>query len=264
MNDKLLLAGKLYQLSDLCKEIGHLLEKLHHEIPLQDREPFFINSTLQDDIKESTEWPLTKVAHFEPKYSDVLIDLLNQSEKILECLSPIHLPLDIQKPRDLLSNIHHIGDYRRFITLPDEKYELIILNHYLEHLDHPLDFLIDCKSRLKSNGKLYLLLKPWTSNNGGHQSSYFNKAFAHLCYDLTHNNMIKYKVTRPQANLQELFNKAGMNILNRYSHIVEIPDFILFNNAILDHIILKTWGTMRKKDALSIMQQDELEWVISK
>jgi hypothetical protein len=261
MNDKLLLAGKLYQLADICKEIGHLLEKLHHEIPLQEPHPLVISNT-DETIIDSPEWPLALTNHFKPEFSDVFADLVHQSSTVLECI--YHQPLNLELKRDLLSIKHHEGDhFVRYVTMPGKKYDLIILNHYLEFLEHPLEFLQICKQHLTAQGKIYCLIKPWVSSDGGYQSSYYSKAFIHLCAKLEHNNEVKFKITRPVATILELAQQAELKIIVRNHHNMPIPEYISKNRSIMDRIIANTWGTIRTHEALSIMHNNIIEVVFA-
>jgi len=75
------------------------------------------------------------------------------------------------------------------LTEASQDYDIGVIIESLEFSNNPAAVLTETRRLLKPDGKIILRVRPWTSRNGGFQSSYFNKAYAHLLTTLsdTHN-----------------------------------------------------------------------------
>jgi two-component sensor histidine kinase len=91
-----------------------------------------------------------------------------------------------------------------------------------------------------------------------------NRAFLHLCYDLTHNEDVKNKFKDPRADIQYLSESADLNVLSKNFHTLSLPDYITKNDSILNRIISRTWGNIRTRNALSILEIVGMEVVLGR
>ena len=268
MKELLEFTKKLYELSDISKEIAQLLEKINHKIPLQDPAPIKITDDKPVGLIDILEWPAADKDTVEYESSPFLKELLELNDgPILELIPDMHKSLLTQKLNrtyDCITTDNHPGDIVRLLNWPDKTYDLIILNHYLELYESPIGILQECKNHLNDKGKLYVIIRPWTSSDGGYQSNYMNKAFLHLCYDLTHNDDVKIKFKDPRADVQFLADSSDLIVLNKNFHTQQLPDYITKNDSILNRIISRTWGNIRTRNALSILEIVGMEVVLGR
>lgn len=268
MKELLEFTKKLYELSDISKEIAQLLEKINHKIPLQDPAPIKITDDKPVGLIDILEWPAADKDAVEYESSPFLKELLELNNgPILELIPDMHQSLlthKLNRTYDCITSENHPGDIFRLLNWPDKTYDLIILNHYLELNESPIEILQKCKQHLNEKGKLYIIIRPWTSSNGGYQSDYMNKAFLHLCYDLTHNEDVKNKFKDPRADIQYLSESTDLNVLSKNFHTLPLPDYITKNDSILNRIISRTWGNIRTRNALSILEIVGMEVVLGR
>jgi hypothetical protein len=268
MNELLEFTKKLYQLSDISREIAQLLEKINHKIPLQDPAPIKINEDKPVGLLDILEWPAADADAIDYASSPFLKELLELNNgPILELVPDMHksiLSNKLDRTYDCMSTENHPGDIVRLLKWPEKKYDLIILNHYLELTDSPTATLQECKKHLTDRGKVYIIIRPWTSSDGGYQSSYMNKAFLHLCYDLNHNEDVKNKFIDPRADVQFLCESSDLTVQNKNFHTQQLPAYISQNDSILNRIIGRTWGNIRTRNALSILEIVGMEVVLGR
>lgn len=262
MNNRLEIIDMLYQLSAISSKLANALEKAHNDIPLPKDVPVYFPI---EPLKEEhlAAWPKTNTCS-DPLY---LLPLADGSTSVLEMVPILNEPLKdlLADNRTVYSREYHEPkagkNFRRIIELPDEKYDIIILNHFLELNPSPLSVLQRCKDSLNENGLIYVISRPWTSSDGGYQSTYYDRAYYHLCYELEHNNKISNKFTRPQAQLRQLFSAAGLTVMAQHIHNIELPEFIQ-NEEVLKRIIYKTWGALDSQEAMQILKTSKLEYIL--
>jgi len=137
------------------------------------------------------------------------------------------------------------------------KYDVGILWETLEFDDNPAFVLTEMRQRCN---KIVIRFRPWTSRNGAFQSEYYNKAFAQLVGPLDHK--VKFKVVRPLATYESLFTKLGLSIQERKINSVHFEEFFQ-NDIIINTIIERTWGNIRKDEAVRIMMTDSIDYIVS-
>ena len=109
MNELLEFTKKLYQLSELSKEIAQLLEKINHKIPLQDPAPILLSEDKPIGILDMLEWPAADDEPVDCQSSSLLKDLLELNDgPILELIPDMHksvLTNKLDRPYDGYGNI---------------------------------------------------------------------------------------------------------------------------------------------------------------
>lgn len=268
MNELLEFTKKLYQLSDLSREIAQLLEKMNHKIPLQDPAPIILSEDKPIGLLDMLEWPTADNEPVDYQSSSLLKDLLELNDgPILELIPDMHqsvLTNKLDRPYDCLTTENHQGDIVRLTKWSKKTYDLIILNHYLELNESPVEVLQECKKHLTNSGKIYVIMRPWTSSDGGYQSNYMNKAFLHLCYDLVHNDDVKTKLKDPRSDINFLSESSDLTVQNKVFHTQQLPNYVTKNDSILNRIINRTWGNIRSRNALSILEVKGVEVVLGR
>ena len=110
-------------------------------------------------------------------------------------------------------------------------YDIILAHDVLDHIVgiSPIEALIQIKSVISPNGKLYVKNHPWSSRHGGHTYLQANKAFLHLILDdvelarlygieCEHN----LKITNPLETYPYWFEQAGFKIIQENPIIEEV------------------------------------------
>lgn len=64
----------------------------------------------------------------------------------------------------------------------EQKFDLVIVCHVLEHLNNPIDFLIKIRSLLNENGSVYIEVPSLESVKNGAYGKKFTKLFSHCSY----------------------------------------------------------------------------------
>lgn len=142
-------------------------------------------------------------------------------------------------------------------------YDIGIVYESLEFDDNPVTTLLKIKQRIRPNGKIFVRFRPWSSRDGGFQSSYFNKSFAHLLIDLESNELIRNKVVRPIAKYESIMNAARLNVISRRINSVAPDDHIITNTEYMDVLINRTWGVIKLEEAIKIMSTTSVDFLAS-
>jgi hypothetical protein len=142
-------------------------------------------------------------------------------------------------------------------------YDIGIIYESLEFDDDPITTLIKIKQHIRPNGKIFIRFRPWSSRDGGFQSSYFNKSFAHLLIDLESNKLVKNKVVRPIAKYESIMSAAKLNVISRRINSTAPDDHIIMNKEYMDTLIDRTWGVMKIEEAVKIMSTTSVDFLVS-
>ena len=138
-----------------------------------------------------------------------------------------------------------------FLTTDLEKmkekgpYDVILIYDVLDHCADPINVLIQAKSVLTNNGKIYLRTHPWISRHGGHlyqQGQLYrqlNKAFIHLILTEEELKTIgiepettpNQKVLSPIMTYENWIKKAGLAIVYKHTEPQDVEPII--NNKII-------------------------------
>lgn len=259
-----LLIEALIQLSEQCLTTAKLLESSIHEIVPVSETILNISEDHSLTLEDFEAWP--SIHYIAPK-PNINIDKCNVLEYNAGLSTPISFSLNID-------DIHLISDkfqstenmHIKHIAGLDslsELYDFAIVCESLEFSRTPIYVLNKIKSHLRQNGMMFIRFRPWSSMDGGFQSTYFNKAYAHLVCDLEHNQDVVYKVIRPISTYENLFKKCGFTIISRQVHNAKVDPFFTNNQHILD-LLIKTWNGIRKEEALKILSTTNIDYVVSK
>lgn len=102
---------------------------------------------------------------------------------------------------------------------PKEKYDVIVMNHVLEHVEDPVKFLSQARDRLKPHGILHLAVP--------NVSSWEARFPAWNAYEPYH--LLYFSAD----TLQQALEKAGLRVLMRTTHESFSAWFLLFMRSIL-------------------------------
>ncbi len=256
-NTKLQLISDLYDLGNLALKIAKSLES-YTETVLAPTSKIAISSEVSLDITEFERWPVAG-------YSDPTLMDLNGYSKVLEIgTAPYYQPLNITcDTKAVLTTQFLPGNIKLLTALDTDVYDLIIINQTMEFTKTPLELLKSIKNNLNKKSKVWIKFRPWTSIDGGFQSVYFNRAFAHLACDLQHNDEILFKSIRPIATYESLLKSAGLVILSREITSSQLPPMLHTGSEVLQAICKRTWGTIREQDALQILKTQSIEYLVS-
>jgi hypothetical protein len=136
------------------------------------------------------------------------------------------------------------------------QYDIGIFWETLEFCVNPLLLLTQLKKHCK---KLIIRFRPWTSRDGGFQSAHYNRAYAHLVSDI--DTEVKFKVVRPLQTYEALLAKAGVATQERQIN-GKTPEDFFTNDNFLSIVIARTWGTLRKEEALRIMTTQTVDYTV--
>lgn len=145
----------------------------------------------------------------------------------------------------------------------DDLYDVGIIYESLEFDQDPVVTLLKMKQRIKPHGKTFVRFRPWSSRDGGFQSRYFNKAFAHLLIDLESNELVRSKVIRPIAKYESIMNAAKLQILSRKINSIPPDDHITKNKEYMSTLIKRTWGVISEEEAIKIMSTTSVDFLVS-
>lgn len=126
-------------------------------------------------------------------------------------------------------------------------YDVILAHDVLDHIlkIDPVQALLEMKSVLGIDGKIYVRCHPWSSRHGGHL--YTQKAFLHLVMDEV--ELMRYggfkseynvRVVRPLETYRHWFEAAGLTVVSEIPNITEVEDYY-FNPSPVRDRILKHW-----------------------
>lgn len=126
-------------------------------------------------------------------------------------------------------------------------YDIVLLFDVLDHVQDPVETLINIRRLLSDRGRVYLQCHPWSSRHGGHLYDKLNKAFVHLILDseeLTRlgfvSPVIPQKVKQPLKMYRKWFEEAGYSIQTEIPITEPIEDYFLNDMSIQD-CLQKHW-----------------------
>lgn len=115
-------------------------------------------------------------------------------------------------------------------------YDIILVHDVLDHIRgiDPIQALVQIRSVLANQGKVYINNHPWSSRHGGHLYTQKNKAFAHLIFDdveLTRIDGLQaeynIKVVTPLDTYRYWIKEAGLDIVSESPIKNNVEDFFL-------------------------------------
>jgi len=279
VDSRLELINALLLLSKQCEHVARLLSTdILSELPPETELIQLPDSSKSLDIRQFEFWP--SAANHPNAYwkvvskqqaQDVKFDLSNA--KILEYSNGPSIPIGhaFQNTEvELVCNTYKFGpddqppSVKIINSLEEAEgpYDIGIIYESLEFDQDPVVTLLKIKQRIKPQGKIYIRFRPWSSRDGGFQSGYFNKAFAHLLMDLESNQLVRNRVVRPLATYESILNKAKMRVLSRKITSITPDDYIISNPEYLEILINRTWGTIKPEDAIKIMATTAIDFLV--
>lgn len=276
MNNNLELINALLVLSDQCKHVANLLSLNQlNELPPE-------TVVLQPDLSTAIDicqfelWPRATSNHSthwktisKQQAHDIGLDFSNS--KIIEYSNGPSIPIGQAYSNvsvDLICNTYKFGSDDpgvKIISSIDEshdQYDIGIIYESLEFDTNPIQTLLKIKQRIKPQGKIFIRFRPWSSRDGGFQSQYLNKAYAHLLMDLDSNKLVHNKVVRPLAIYESILTKTKLPVISRKLRNNIPDDYIIENDNIMDLIIKRTWGTIDKESAIRIMSTTAVDFLV--
>ncbi len=260
MDKRLALVDALLTLGKQCETVAKLLSINALGDLEQDTLITLTQSNEFIDVAKQPYWPeidqkpaLTNKFHEE---ATTIPDL-----KVLEFNAGDSLPVTTNYKHAIVDLI--VDDFKfparpvniRLISWKETKeYDIGIINESLEFVNDPGIILTKFKQCCK---KIIIRLRPWTSHNGAFQS---NKAYAHLVMPI--DTKVKFKVVRPIATYESLFAKIGLIVEERQIWN-RIPNEFFNNDSFLDMAIKRTWGSLKKEDALRIITTETIDYVVT-
>jgi hypothetical protein len=262
MDRRLELVEALLGLSRQCERVAKLLTE-NVVGPLQDDTlvTTLPTTNLSIDVSTLADWPIASyITDLKQSARLRATEFKFDGLKVLEYnTGPVYPITDYHRNCYELDIITDKGTATgRIIHLNeahDNHYDIGILYEVLEFCDDPVNILLEMKRRCK---RLIIRFRPWTGRDGGFQSPFFNKAYAHLAMTLS--TQVRYKVTRPLATYETLLSKTGLSVESR--HIQTDPVEDSFDNTVMDVIIARTWGAIPKEEARRIMATSAVEYVV--
>lgn len=121
-----------------------------------------------------------------------------------------------------------LGDIRD-LQLPDNNYDAIIMNHVIEHIYEPIEFLKECKRVLKSDGKLIL-----TTPNFNSYSHYLFGQYWRGLEPPRHLYIFSFK------SLKKLFELSGFEKLQIWTSTAK-TEFIVKDSLMLKQRVTKSY-----------------------
>ena len=147
-------------------------------------------------------------------------------------------------------------------------YDVILLHDVLDHVVviDPIQALIQAKSVLAPNGKIYIRNHPWSARHGGHLYTQKNKAFLHLVMDevelirtaglsVEHN----IKVIRPLETYRYWFEKAGLKVRSEMPVKETVDEFFTKPSPIQERLA-RLWST--SEDMTKHMEISFVEYIV--
>jgi hypothetical protein len=269
------LSNALAELADACSRVSKLLKTANLQTPVS--APVSISNKLHFlDSIELNKLPLANYTFAIPhqfghvsKALELITDTFNKSSLIA------HIPADAYhivyqgcKPEPGYNKNLRICDS---LQDTDTDYDLIIANESLELTGDAPATLATLTNRLNKGGKLYVRFRPWSSPNGGFQSSIgMNLAYAHVLSEIYHNGYnnesdqvavkpcINNKVITPLATYAEWIHQAGLSIITQHIN----RKVIYFKPAIEQIIIKNIWPV--SVEAKKIMNIHSIDYILSK
>lgn len=279
MNDRLELINSLLLLSEQCKRVAELLGKnVFSELSSETELIQLPDLSEAISIREFELWPeATKISstHWaeisRQQARGTGFDFCNS--KIIEYSNGPSVPIghafknsqvslicnDYKFGSDQPESVKIIGSFEE----AEDLYDIGIVYESLEFDQDPVLTLLKMKQSIKPQGKMFIRFRPWSSRDGGFQSNYFNKAFAHLLIDLESSESVKNKIVRPIAKYESIMNAAKLRVISRKIKSVPPDDHIIRNKAYMDVLIKRTWGAISQEEAVKIMSTTAVDFLVS-
>lgn len=124
-------------------------------------------------------------------------------------------------------------------------FDIILMHDVLDHIEliNPIEALLQAKSVLKPDGRMYVRNHPWSSRHGGHLYNSINKAFLHLIMDeieLTrlggHTCEYNIKVVTPIETYHYWFASAKLDIQDEFILRSKVEDLFTKPSLVLERI----------------------------
>jgi len=144
-------------------------------------------------------------------------------------------------------------------------FDIILLHDVLDHIQNinPIEALMQAKSVLAPEGRIYIRNHPWSSKHGGHLYEQINKAYLHLIMDevelvrmggfsCQHN----IKVITPIETYNYWLSEAGLKITSEIPTKSDVPSFFKGPSAIQEKLV-NVWGG----DESAMLANMEIEFV---
>lgn len=147
-------------------------------------------------------------------------------------------------------------------------YDIILLHDVLDHIImiDPIQALVQAKSVLAPNGKIYIRNHPWSSRHGGHLYTQKNRAFLHLVMDeveLTRTGGLTFehniKVIRPLVTYKHWFETAGLKVKSEIAVRDAVEDYFTKPSPVQERLT-KIWGD--QYEMVSHMEVSFVEYVL--
>jgi 2-polyprenyl-3-methyl-5-hydroxy-6-metoxy-1,4-benzoquinol methylase len=257
----------MYLLNNIAQDILEIKEQLK-KYGLPQASKYEKELQIVKELANSAEWPdavdPTAICN-----SDDMAE--ERAESILDLLVGVHLkdkrfldygcgeghtiPKALQREAKLalgydvaLKNL--IFDVNNFTTKFEEvknkaPYDVILMHDVLDHIVmvDPIEALLQAKSVLSTNGRIYVRNHPWSSRHGGHLYMQNNKAFLHLAYDSIELSRVhglqadhNIKVVTPLETYRFWFEKAGLKIVAEIPIREKVENFFLNPSPINDRL----------------------------
>ena len=148
-------------------------------------------------------------------------------------------------------------------------FDIVLLHDVLDHIQNidPIEALMQVKSILSPEGRIYVRNHPWSSKHGGHLYEQINKAYLHLILDeveLTRMGGFTCQhnlcVILPEATYRHWFNEAGLKIVSEIPIKSEVPQFFKQPSLIREKLC-KVWGG-DEGATLANLEIDFIEYVV--
>lgn len=143
-------------------------------------------------------------------------------------------------------------------------FDIILLHDVLDHIQNinPIEALMQAKSVLAPEGRIYIRNHPWSAKHGGHLYEQINKSYLHLVMDevelaraggfsCQHN----IKVINPIETYNHWIKEAGLKITSEIPTKSDVPQFFKEGSLIREKL-LKLWG-----DESAMLANMEIEFV---
>lgn len=278
MDNKVELINAFLLLSKHCEHIAKLLDtNVINEVSPKVIVPELPELPTSLDIRNIEQWPIADDRSItdwrrlsQQQTNDIGLDFSNC--KILEYSDGLSIPIGHvyhNAKVELVCNKYKFGSddppatkIINSIEEASDSHNIGIIYESLEFAADPVSILLKVKQKIKPQGKIFIRFRPWSSRDGGFQSAYCNKAFAHLLADLEHNVLVKSKVVRPLATYDSLLSKAKLPVLSRKVKSIPPEQLITRNKEHMDVLIRRTWGTISSESAIKIMTITAIDFLV--
>ncbi len=151
-------------------------------------------------------------------------------------------------------------------------YEVILAHDVLDHIQNisPVQALLEMKSVLAPEGKIYVRCHPWCSRHGGHLYTKINKAFLHLAMDEVElmrcggykadTSCDRFRVFTPLETYPQWFAEAGLSVLSEMPSYTDVENYYFETSPVRERV-LKHWNG-NEMAARNNMKVDFVEYVL--